>query len=115
MYPANFTQKEAVQIQKKTKYYNLNDIVYDIHWHTGCSMNDISKVIHSLTDVVKDKLSEPEDKVEIRVFNGLKISSEQIPSRRKGEVSLLLNSSFSDSFAREVRQLYKDKSQIDNI
>lgn len=83
---------------------------------TGCSIDDISKVLNSLGNVVKDKFSDSDDYVEIKLFPGLKVTSRYIPpeqSKSNLDISnvdfvLSLNASFSDRFRNEVRNLHKE-------
>ena len=80
---------------------------------TGCSIDEISKVLNSLGNVVKDKFSDSDDYVEIKLFPGLKVTSRFIPSEQTvskrlnidSEESLFLTASFTDDF-RELGYEY---------
>lgn len=74
------------------------------------------KILNSLGNVVKDKFSDSDDYVEIKLFPGLKVTSKYIPleqSKSNLDISnvdfvLSLNASFSDRFRNEVRNLHKE-------
>ena len=108
--------KGDVTIQEK-KYYNQKYVINDIHNRTGFSSNDISKIINSLGDVVKDKFSDKDNNVEIKLFPGLKVTSRYIPpdqSKSNLDISKLdfvlsLNAIFSDYFRKEIRMLHRSK------
>jgi hypothetical protein len=67
--------------------------------------------LDSLRDVVKDKFSDSDEYVEIKLFPGLKVTSRYIPpeqSRSNLNISKLdyvlsLNANFSDYFRQEIR------------
>ena len=107
-------QRGDLTIQQGKKYYNQKYIIDEIHDRTGCSANDIAKVLNSLADVVKDKFSDRDDYVEIKVFPGLKVTSRYIPPEQSksnlnisGVGSILsLNAKFSDYFRKEIRKLH---------
>ena len=77
------------------------------------------KILNSLGNVVKDKFSDSDDYVEIKLFPGLKVTSKYIPpeqSKSNLDISnvdfvLSLNASFSDRFRNEVRNLHKEYRQ----
>ena len=66
--------------------------------------------------MVKDKFSDSDDYVEIKLFPGLKVTSKYIPpeqSKSNLDISnvdfvLSLNALFSDRFRKEVRNLHKE-------
>ena len=89
-------------------------MINEIHNRTGCSTNDVSRILNSLGDVVKDKFSDKDDYVEIKLFSGLKVTSRYIlPEQSKSNLDiskldfiLSLNATFSDYFRQEVRALH---------
>ena len=104
-----------IQEEKNKIYYNQKNVISEIHDRTGCSNDEISKILNSLGNVVKDKFSDSDDYVEIKLFPGLKVTSKYIPpeqSKSNLDISdvdfvLSLNASFSDRFRNEVRNLHK--------
>ena len=105
-----------IQEEKEKIYYNQKNIIDEIHKDTGCSIYEISKVLNSLGNVVKDKFSDSDDYVEIKIFPGLKVTSKYIPSEQTvskrlnidSEESLFLSAYFTDDFRKKVRQQHKD-------
>lgn len=103
-------------IQKEKKYYNQKDIIQEIHNRTGCSSNDISIILNTLGDVVKDKFSNSDNCVEIKLFPGLKVTSRYIPPEQsksnlnisKYDFVLRLGAIFSDYFKKEIRNLHRN-------
>ena len=89
-------------------------MINEIHNRTGCSTNDVSRILNSLGDVVKDKFSDKDDYVEIKLFSGLKVTSRYIPPEQpksnldisKLDFILSLNATFSDYFRKEIRTLH---------
>ena len=87
---------------------------------TDCSIDEISKVLNSLGNVVKDKFSDSDDYVEIKLFPGLKVTSRYIPpeqSKSNLDISnldfiLSLNATFSDRFRKEIREKHKNVDKI---
>ena len=109
--------KGGITIKQEKKYYNQNEIVKEIHQKTGCSLIDIHKVINALGDVVKDKFSDSDEYVELKLFPGLKVTSRYIPSEQSVSKRLNINSNYSifmsavftDDFRKKVRELHKEK------
>ena len=103
-------------ILQEKKYYNQKDVIQEIHNRTGCSINDISIILNSLCDVVKDKFSDSDDCVEIKLFPGLKVTSRYIPPEQsksnldtsKYDFVLRLGAIFSDYFKKEIRNLHRN-------
>ena len=91
-------------------------MIDEIHNRTGCSTNDVSRILNSLGDVVKDKFSDRDDYVEIKLFSGLKVTSRYIPPEEsksnldisKSNFILSLNATFSDYFRKEIRTLLRN-------
>lgn len=104
-------------IQEKV-YYNQKYIINEIHNRTGYSINDIAKILNILGEVIMDKFSDKDDYVEIKLFPGLKISSQYIlPEQSKSNLDisnlnfiLRLNAIFSDRFKKNVRILHDNIS-----
>ena len=109
-----------IQEEKEKIYYNQKNIIDEIHKDTGCSIYEISKVLNSLGNVVKDKFSDSDDYVEIKLFPGLKVTSRYIPpeqSKSNLDISnldfiLSLNATFSDRFRKEIREKHKNVDKI---
>ena len=103
-------------IQEEKKYYNQNEIVKEINLKTGCSLIDIYKITNALGDVVKDKFSDKNDYVELKLFPGLKVTSRYIPSEQSVSKRLNINSNYSifmsavftDDFRKKVRELHNN-------
>lgn len=100
-------------IQEK-KYYNQKDVIEEINLRTGCSLKDICKIINTLGDVVKDKFSDSDNFVELKLFPGLKVTSRYIPSEQSvtnrlntnSDYSIFMSSVFTDDFRKKVRYLH---------
>ena len=79
---------------------------------TGCSTDEISKVLNSLGNVVKDKFSDSDDYVEIKLFPGLKVTSRYIPPEQftsnlgisNMDSVLMLNAEFSKNFKNKIKE-----------
>lgn len=102
-----------MKIQKNKVYYNQNDIEKEIHKKTGCSSSEIHTVINALGDVVKDKFSDMDSYVELKIFPGLKVISKYIqPEQSKSNLNLdnkfvlSLSSVFTDDFRKKVKELH---------
>lgn len=121
-YPTLIT-KDKIQlfggnmIEKQKMYYNQRKIIDQIHDDTDCSIYEISKILTSLGNVVKDNLGNG-DNVEIKLFSGLKITSQFIPPEQSksnlykdGHIAsgdaLRLSAVFSKDFKNKVRALHK--------
>ena len=110
----------GINIQEEKKYYNQKNVISEIHNVTGCSIDEIAKVLNSLGNVVKDKFSDSDDYVEIKLFPGLKVTSRYIPpeqSKSNLDISnldfiLSLNATFSDRFRKEIREKHKNVDKI---
>ena len=110
----------VIIIQEEKKYYNQNEIVKEINLKTGCSLTDIYKITNALGDVVKDKFSDKDNYVELKLFPGLKVTSRYIPpeqSKSNLDISnldfiLSLNATFSDRFRKEIREKHKNIDKI---
>ncbi len=71
----------------------------------------------SLGDVVKDKFSDRNNYVEIKIFPGLKVTSRYIPREQFSsnlnisdiDCVLKLNAEFSKNFKREIKEIHKCK------
>ena len=111
--------KEWFTIQQEKKYYNQRFIINQIQNDTGCSARDIGRILSSLRDLVKDKLSDSEDS-ELKIFPGLKVTSRYIPTEQSNlnfcnngtinsDFLLYLNGEFSHRFTEEIKQLHKEK------
>lgn len=107
-------RKGGITIQEEKKYYNQEYVITEIHNRIGCSTSEISKVLNSLAEVVKDKFSDRDDYVEIKLFPGLKVTSKYIsPEQSKSNLNiskvdfiLCLDAAFSDYFKKEIRSLH---------
>ena len=105
-----------IQEEKNKIYYNQKNVISEIHNMTGCPNDEIMKILNSLGNVVKDKFSDSDDYVEIKIFPGLKVTSKYIPSEQTvskrlnidSEESLFLSAYFTDDFRKKVRQQHKD-------
>lgn len=103
-------------IQEEKKYYNQNEIIKEINQKTGCSLTDIYKITNALGDVVKDKFSDKDNYVELKLFPGLKVTSRYIPSEQSVSKRLNINSNYSifmsavftDDFRKKVRELHNN-------
>ena len=87
-----------------------------INLKTGCSLTGIYKITNALGDVVKDKFSDKDDYVELKLFPGLKVTSRYIPSEQSVSKRLNINSNYSifmsavftDDFRKKVRELHNN-------
>lgn len=74
-------------------------------------------ILNSLGDVIKEKFSDKENFVEIKIFPGLKVSSRYIPldqSRSNLHINnaanvLSISSTFTDNFRKKIRDLHDKK------
>ena len=106
----------VIIIQEEKKYYSQNEIVKEINLTTGCSLTDIYKITNALGDVVKDKFSDKDNYVELKLFPGLKVTSRYIPSEQSVSKRLNINSNYSifmsavftDDFRKKVRELHNN-------
>ena len=80
----------------------------------GCSAHDVFKILDTLSDVVKDKISDT-DNAEIKIFPGLKVTSRYIPPEQsksnlnlKSNSILSITSVFTDDFRKKVRELHNN-------
>lgn len=98
-------------MQNAKKYFNQKNVISEIHRRTGFPVSDITQVFYSLEDFVREELGDKNSHVEIRLFSGLKISSQYLPrecSKSNLNISgsgyiLRLNAQFSDHFRKELR------------
>ena len=87
-------------------------MIDEIHKDTGCSVYEISKILNSLGNVVKDKFSDSDDCVEIKLFPGLKVTSRYIPPEQftsnlgisNMNSILILNAEFSKNFKNKIKE-----------
>lgn len=106
--------KGGITIQEIKKYYNQKEVEKEICQKTGCSLNDIHKITNALGEVVKDKFSDTDSFVELKLFPGLKVTSKYIPSEQSVSKNLNINSNYSifmssvftDDFRKQVRELH---------
>lgn len=83
----------------------------EISNRTGCPNRDVIFILNSLGGVVKDKFSDLNDHVELKIFPGLKVTSKYIPLEQSksnlnlqdNDTILRLSATFSDDFRRKVR------------
>ncbi len=101
------------------RYYNQKQIIDIISQDTGCSIRDVTNILNSLCSVVKEKFSDEDRFVEMKLFPGLKITSRYVPAEQsnsnlsaylKSSDMLLLSAEFSRRFKDSVRSLHKDSS-----
>lgn len=107
--------KGGITIQQEKKYYNQNDIANEIRNRIDCSSIDVLRVLNSLGDVVKDKFSDSDEYVELKIFPGLKVTSRYIPLEQsksnlnlKNNSILSITSVFTDDFRKKVRELHNN-------
>ena len=86
--------EEELQIQKEKTYYKQKDVIQEIHNRTNCSTDDVAKILNSLGDMVKDKFSDKDNFVEIKLFPGLKVTSRFIPSEQSVSKRLNIESNY---------------------
>ena len=109
-----------IQEEKEKIYYNQKNVIDEIHKDTGCSIYEISKILNSLGNMVKDKFSDSNNYVEIKLFPGLKVTSRFIPSEQTvskrlnidSEESLFLTASFTDDFRKKIRKQHKNVNKV---
>ena len=102
----------GITIQEEKTYYNQKCVIDEIHKDTGCSVYEISKILNSLGNVVKDKFSDSDDCVEIKLFPGLKVTSRYIPPEQftsnlgisNMNSILILNAEFSKNFKNKIKE-----------
>lgn len=103
-------------VQEIKKCYNQKDIIDIISQDTGCSIHDTAKILNSLCGVVKDKFSDENDFVEMKLFPGFKITSRYVPSEHsksnlsdyiKSSDMLFLSAEFSRRFKASIREQHK--------
>lgn len=102
----------GITIQEEKIYYNQKSVIDEIHKDTGCSIYEISKILNSLGNVVKDKFSDSDDYVEIKLFPGLKVTSRYIPLEQftsnlgisNMDSVLMLNAEFSKNFKNKIKE-----------
>lgn len=107
----------GIEIQKENKYYNQKNVIDEIHTRTGCNYNDITKILNSLGEVVKNKIGNSSGFTEIKLFPGLKISSEFLPEKQYNSNLGIINISsilslkaeFSKNFKRDIKEIHKSK------
>lgn len=108
-----FDFEGGITIREK-QYYNQKCVITEIHKQTGYSVNDIARILHALENVVKEKCSDSDEYVEIKLFSGLKVTAKYIlPEHSKSNLDisgldfiLSLNASFSDHFKKDIRYLH---------
>lgn len=81
----------------------------------GCSAHDVFKILDTLSDVVKDKISDT-DNAEIKIFPGLKVTSKYVPSEQynsnlknvniPSNRVLKLSVYFTHDYKRKIRETY---------
>lgn len=105
-------------IPETKKCYNQKDIVAIVSRDTGCSMQDTAKILNALCGVVKDKFSDENDFVEMKLFPGLKITSRYVPSDQsksnlsdyiKSSDMLFLSAEFSRRFKESIRKQHEQQ------
>ena len=82
----------------------------------GCSAHDVFKILDTLSDVVKDKISDT-DNAEIKIFPGLKVTSKCVPLEQYNSNLknvnipsyhvLKLYVYFTHDYKRKIRETYK--------
>ena len=90
-------------------------VIEDVHKYTGLPKDDIKQVLDSLNIVVRNKISNGE-KLKMKLFSGLTISSEFIPKEKfnvnldkniKSNFILNLSADFSKRFKCDIRNQYQ--------
>ena len=108
--------------QTPKTYYNETHLIDQRHQDTGCSMRDIRNILNSLHDVVRDRLGDVDNHVEIKLFPGLKIISRYIPVKQsslnlckngiiQSDYLLYLDGKFSNRFKNEIKKLHDNPHQ----
>lgn len=106
-----------IQEEKEIIYYNQKYVIDEIHKNTGCSIRDINCILDSLRNVVKDKFSDLNKNVEIKLFPGLKVTSRYIQLEQSNlnlcnngtitsDYLLYLNGEFSNRFKNEIKETH---------
>lgn len=98
-----------------TKYYNQDDIIKYIADYTGFQKEDVKQILNSLSEVVREKLSDGEN-TKVKFFPGLTLSSEFIPIEKSvsnlneyiSSDVLKLSANFSKCFRDDLRQLHNN-------
>ena len=112
-----------IQEEKEKIYYNQKYVIDEIHKDTGCSIRDINNILSSLRNVVKDKFSDKDKYVEIKLFPGLKVTSRYIPLEQSSlnlchngmitsDYLLYLDGEFSNRFKNEIKEKHKNVDKI---
>lgn len=101
--------KEGFTIQEEKVYYNQKSIISEIHNRTNCSIYEISLILNSLENIVKDKFASNKDYVEIKLFPGLKLISKQVPQQQFKSNLGILNTSPVLILCAEFSRSFKDK------
>lgn len=100
-------------------YYNQQNVINHIADRTGCSPTVVGRILSELGDMVKDKFSDRDKLVEIKIFPGLKVTAEYIPSEQSGinlcnfgfinsNEILKLRASFTSDFKNQIRTMHKE-------
>ncbi len=101
-------------MQETKKCYSQKEIINIISRDTGCSIRDTTRILNSLCCVVKDKFSDNDHAVELKLFPGLKVAARYVPTSQSnlsdyiqsGDM-LFLSAEFSRRFKDSVRELHK--------
>ena len=105
-------------------YYNQKDIIDEIQIRTGFSNYHIDKVLNTLSDVLKERLSDTHDIVEIKPFTGLKLISKHSTSKQisnlkdgylKSDLVMSVTSHMTDYYKKDIKKLYKQKKSQRNV
>ena len=104
-------------IPNQKKYYNQQEIIHEINKKTKYPTHEITKILNSLGDIVKDKFTDNDSYIEIKLFKGLKIAIKVVPTEKsvskrlgnfiKSDTSMIISANFSDSFRKEISRLRK--------
>lgn len=122
MYKFKLHRKGGRAIERM-KYYSQKDIITIISHDTGYSIRDVTKILGSLCNVIKNKFSDQEPLIEIKLFPGLKITARYIPLDQsksnlsdyiKSDDTLFLSAKFSRRFKDSIKELHK-KSHLKEI
>lgn len=68
-----------------------------------------------MSNIIKEKFSNADNYVELKLFPGLKVSSKYVPSEQsvskrlniKSEYSIFMSAGFTDDFRKKVRELHE--------
>lgn len=111
-----FVTEEDFIIRLDDKYFRQSDLADEIGNKINCSTTDVLKVLNTLGDVVKDKFSDEDKSVTIKIFPGLKVTSRKIlPEQSKSNLELnsdyvfKTTAKFSDDYKKKIRELYNMK------